>query len=379
MNTLTLALLLLAQAVDQAKVDAAIKKGIEHLRKAGSPESHQSCEHPFADSDELVLWTYVHAGVPEGGPEVQALLQKMLAAEPAKTYKVALQAMILEELDRVKHQHRIARCAQFLVDNQMKNGEWSYGDPTPFLTDVPTSGAPRKEVATSGRKPAKPVPGVRVKPAVKSRIVIQKRRDGRGEKGAAEGDNSNSQYAALGLRACHDAGIVIPPDVVQRALDAWGKSRRDDGWSYQHSKKRAYGSMTAGGLGSVVIYRYILNEPWMKDPEVQKGLRWMSDNFTVKENPFNENGPKHAGSTHYFLYGMERAGILYGTDRFGAHDWYAEGAGWLLETQRPDGSWATADAKGAQVTWDTCFAILFLRRATRPLIDVASEDGLRKR
>jgi hypothetical protein len=27
--------------------------------------------------------------------------------------------------------------------------------------------------------------------------------------------------------------------------------------------------------------------------------------------------------------------------------------------------------------WDTCFAILFLRRATRPLRDVASEDRKR--
>ncbi len=378
MNALVLALLI--QAVDPVQVDAAIKKGVEHLRKAGSPESHQSCEHPFADSDELVLWTFVHAGVPEGGPEVQALLQKMLGAELAKTYKVALQAMILEELDRVKHQPRIAQCAQFLVDNQMKSGEWSYGDPTPFLTDVPTAGTPRKEVATSGnRKPARTVPGVRTKPAVKSRIVIQKRRDGRGEKGEAEGDNSNSQYAALGLRACHDAGIVLPPEVAHRAIDAWEKSRRDNGWSYQYSKKRAYGSMTAGALGSLVIFRFILNEAWMKDPEVQKGLQWMADNFTVKENPFSENGPKHAASTHYFLYGMERAGILYGTDRFGAHDWYAEGARWLLETQRPDGSWLTADAKGGQGVWDTCFAILFLRRATRPLIDVASEDPGRKR
>ncbi|RPH50709.1 MAG: hypothetical protein EHM91_01780 [Planctomycetota bacterium] len=377
MNALTLAVFVLV-AQDQAKVDLAIKKGGEYLRKGISPESHQSCEHPFADSDELILWTYVHAGVPEEGPEIQALLQKMLGAELQKTYKVALQAMILEELDRVKHQHRIAECAQFLVDNQLKNGQWSYGDPTPFLKDVPTTGTPRKDVATSGKKAAKPVPGVRTKPVVKTRIVVTKRRDGWGENGAAEGDNSNSQYAALGLRACHDAGIVIPPEVAQMGLKAWEKTQRDGGWSYQLSKKQGYGSMTAGALGSMVIFHYILNEPWMKDTAIQNGLKWMADHFTVQENPDHANGPKHAASTHYFLYAMERAGILYGTETFGPHAWYSEGARWLLETQKGDGSWATSGAKGSTAVWDTCFAILFLRRATRPLTDVASEVRVRR-
>jgi hypothetical protein len=41
----------------------------------------------------------------------------------------------------------------------------------------------------------------------------------------------------------------------------------------------------------------------------------------------------------------------------------------LLEKQSGDGKWNN--------TVDTCFAILFLKRATRPL--VASEDGLRKK
>ncbi len=365
------------KAVDQVQVDAAIKKGVEYLRKAGSPESHQGCdEHPFADSDELILWTYTHAGVPEEAPEFQALLQKVLGAELTKTYKVALQAMILEELDRVKHQHRIAQCAQFLVDNQMKSGEWSYGDPTPFLKDVPTTGAPRKEVASGSKKPPKPTPGVRTKPPVRTRITVQKRRDGRGEKGSNEGDNSNSQYAALGLRACHDAGIVIPQEVAQQALKAWERSQRDGAWNYQRSKKQGYGSMTGGALGSMVIYHYILNEPWMKDPAIQNGLKWMAENFTVQENPSAANGPKHAATTHYYLYAMERLGILYGTETIGARSWYPEGARWLLETQRADGSWLTAKSKGTTEVWDTCFAILFLRRATRPLTDVASEDRI---
>jgi hypothetical protein len=65
-------------------------------------------------------------------------------------------------------------------------------------------------------------------------------------------------------------------------------------------------------------------------------------------------------------------------DSFGAHDWYHEGARVLVETQAADGSWGGAIASRGErrrrhpVQYG--LAILFLRRATRPLIDVASVD-----
>ena len=45
----------------------------------------------------------------------------------------------------------------------------------------------------------------------------------------------------------------------------------------------------------------------------------------------------------------------------------------LLDAQEADGSWGFKSDIDSPV-WDTCFAILFLRRATRPLNDVASVD-----
>jgi len=78
------------------------------------------------------------------------------------------------------------------------------------------------------------------------------------------------------------------------------------------------------------------------------------------------------GWQYYYLYALERAGIFVGTETLGAHEWYAEGAQYLLAQQKDDGSWLSKGADHA--IWDTCFAILFLRRATRPLTDVASTD-----
>jgi hypothetical protein len=83
----------------------------------------------------------------------------------------------------------------------------------------------------------------------------------------------------------------------------------------------------------------------------------------------------------YWLYAVERSGMLYGTENFGKHEWYIEGADWLLANQKPDGSWHNPDGHSGKVTnfpgaiGDTGFAILFLRRATRPLKDVVTGDS----
>ena len=81
---------------------------------------------------------------------------------------------------------------------------------------------------------------------------------------------------------------------------------------------------------------------------------------------------------YYFMYGLERAGMLYGTERMGKHWWYSEGAEELLRRQKPSGAWGGGFFP-RQVVIDTCFAILFLRRATEPLGRVASGDRKKRR
>ena len=85
--------------------------------------------------------------------------------------------------------------------------------------------------------------------------------------------------------------------------------------------------------------------------------------FSVEGNPGGE-----AGWHFYYLYGLERVGAFSGLETIGAHDWYAEGAAQLLKEQRDAGGWSNE----GRVVWppaplpiaNTCFALLFLRRAT---------------
>src|ERR1043166_2595642 len=195
--------------VDQSKIDKAIEHGIKYLM-ANNAAHMQRFSHANRQMQhtELVLWTYVHADVKESEANFQALLKDMLERKLEATYCVALQAMILEEIQRVKYQTRIWQCGQFLVDNQSAEGYWSYGDPTIYAEDppgTPTTGGQRKDVASGVGPAGKPKemdsplaaqPGMRQKPPVGKHLKVEKKRDG------AATDQSNSQYAALGLGAC---------------------------------------------------------------------------------------------------------------------------------------------------------------------------------
>jgi len=95
--------------------------------------------------------------------------------------------------------------------------------------------------------------------------------------GPADGDNSNSQYAALGLRACFESGVDIPEEVIVLAVKWWreaqhvdpkkdkngkeikqpvasGISGKVEGWNYKRQgtdERGPYHAMTAGGVASL--------------------------------------------------------------------------------------------------------------------------------
>ncbi|HZE96565.1 MAG TPA: hypothetical protein VE981_06040 [Planctomycetota bacterium] len=377
-------------AVDQAGVDKAIEKGLIFLKTSDSPKHH------VGDSDELKLLTFLEGGTPASDPVVQALVAKCSEAPLEKTYKVALLAMCLESLDRVKYQQKIAQCGQFLLDNIKPNGAFDYGEPTAFVNDVAYK-MPAKEVASGGGK-AKPVSlegDSKEKPKVLNKIKLTKKKDGPAERS----DNSNSQYAALGMRACFDAGIVFPKEWVEKCKQYWVSTQHPGekgaakdrpaiasggnsvpvgdprGWCYSDGQGSdcshggpPYSSMTAGAIGAVCIYDYILGKDWKKEKVVLDGMAWLDKNWSVKENlgpPETSKGDPH-GWLYYYLYAIERTGMLYDTALIGNHDWYLDGARELLGAQKADGSWDASSYK--HPTWDTCFAILFLKRATHRLV-----------
>ena len=65
----------------------------------------------------------------------------------------------------------------------------------------------------------------------------------------------------------------------------------------------------------------------------------------------------------YFLWSLERVGVLFNLPKIEDKDWYAWGAKALLAKQARDDSWAGSSYFGSSSIVDTCFALLFLKQA----------------
>ncbi|NJN14772.1 MAG: hypothetical protein HC813_03975 [Planctomycetes bacterium] len=121
-------------------------------------------------------------------------------------------------------------------------------------------------------------------------------------------------------------------------------------------------SMTSAGLCSLILceqalyasatYRRSYREKTRR--AMRDALAWLEEYYDVTENAFGS-----ARWLTYYLYNLERAGVMLDQRYIGTRDWYQEGAETLLPMQGHDGSFF-----GAGV--DTSLALLFLKRASVP-------------
>jgi prenyltransferase beta subunit len=198
-----------------------------------------------------------------------------------------------------------------------------------------------------------------------ARFLVANFDRGHGLWGYPEGnrDLSNSQYAILGLRAA--ARRDIRPagfrEVVHGCLSGILACQRGNGGFGYMPDRYASGSMTVAGLAMI---RWIQGE-LERHPGAGRDLAaakkaiplaeaWLEKHFSVEYNP--EGLARNVATWPYYLYGLERYAAFYERRRIADRDWYREGAEALLAAQKRDGSWGNLE--------DTCFAILFLEKAS---------------
>ncbi len=325
-------------AVTGEDVERAIRDGVRYLRNTQQEDGSWPGESGATELATLALLT---AGEPADDPQIGRAIEFIRRhhdpasfVDPHKTYTIGLQTMVFAAIDPLAYRHQIARNAEWLIATQLVSvnpgglahggiplGSWSYG-------------------REWGR--------------------VARNRTGRG-------DNSNTQYALLGLNAAGEAGVPIPAQVWLAARHHWEACQAPDGgWSYMAAQRKATPSMTTAGVSSLVITGARLSRGREAlvghtihdcghveaDIPLQRGIDWLGSNFTVKGNL-------------YYLYGLERAGRLTGLRFFGDHDWYREGAEELVQTQRRGvGAWN--EGYGPLVS--TSFALLFLAKGRAPVL-----------
>ncbi len=150
------------------------------------------------------------------------------------------------------------------------------------------------------------------------------------------------------------------------------------GWAYyppgvpgDHWKVTVNGSMTASAMAALFICKARLERtPRFErelrpkiDAALRSGAAWLAKHFAIDQNP---GGQYHH---YYYLYGLERAGVLGLIQSFGPHEWFDLGVEHLLKAQGKTGQWKAAQSTAGAVP-DTCFALLFLARGTTPVVEL---------
>jgi hypothetical protein len=179
-------------------------------------------------------------------------------------------------------------------------------------------------------------------------------------------DNSVSQFGVLGVWTAADAGLPVPETYWETVGEHWIQAQNTDGgWGYQDHNPST-GSMTAAGLASLFV---VLDQRYTERPReagglltaIELGLTWLGREY----GPENPRG--NADWRYYYMYGVERVGAASGHKYFRNQDWFRGIAAYLLEKQRPDGSWpGSGDYMSA--LRNTAFGLMALCHGRAPLL-----------
>ena len=308
-----------AQHIGIARINRSIELGVDYLLDTQLIDgSWPPYGHFVNGTSALAVYTLIKSGV---SPRSEAVLKGLAYLRQADrapgTYSAALELMALQAGEDPQDLTLIESIATRLMSGQRDNGMWSYN------------------MSGGGR-------------------------DG--------GDLSNTQYAALGLRAAAKSGITVPQQTWRALAQAVlsckegsggpASSSSAFGFGYSVGSNSASPSMTAAGVGTLAICQTYLS-PSDSERSLRKvvraidsGCRWLGKNWNLGTGQASMHN-------FYFLYGLERAGGLADREVFGEHGWYQEGAQRIVELQYDNGRWENHASPLVG-----CFALLFLRRAT---------------
>jgi hypothetical protein len=325
--------------VTREEVERSIRDGVRYLKEQQNKDGswNELDERTRTGVTSLVTLALLTAGEKPSTPEVHRALEflrKFGPDELGSTYAIGLQTMVYALAEPERDQLRIAANVNWLEQAQIQKGDrvpwpgsWSYSD-----TKRPTPG-----------------------------------------------DNSNTQYALLGLHAASEVGVPVKAQVWVLARQYWESAQKFDG-SFTYTPEGrgiSTASMTCAGISSLVIsgLRRYEGQEFVQNGEIhncgkggvnrnlQAGINWISEHFHVGQNL--GAGPIWK---FYYLYGLERAGRLTGMRFFGNHDWYRLGAEELVHEQQPFGGfWQGAAIENNRVL-ATSFALLFLAKGRAPVL-----------
>jgi hypothetical protein len=393
------------RAADAEAIQRAVDRGVEYLKRLQKEDGTWPRREMGATA--LAGLTLLECGVAADDPAVQKAAAKVREASinETATYSLSLALMFLDRLGDPRDVPFLESLTVKLLAGQNASGGWSYTCPALSGGEVnrlTTVLKQRNELVATKELPR---PGQRrdvtdLPREIQEQLDRINRGEGAGKPGAAPqggmGDNSNTQFAIMALWMGHRHGVPVEKALAR--VDARFRSTQlpDGGWNYQPTRVTAppvvpvhqpgvdsplatssagnasATAMTCAGLLGLALASGSANEgaaergkrPLLdpgKDPIIKNGLLALGATLDIAvadgKVPVVNNHTNTKG--YYILWSLERMAVAYGLDTIGNKNWYDWGANVLLHNQQADGGWVGEHDGGC----DTCFALLFLKKA----------------
>ena len=383
-----------------ANIQRAIDRGVAYLKSIQStqdgmwhyiPPGGISFEQNIG-ATALAGLTLLECDVPPSDPAVQkaAEVVRHNSISCGYTYAISLAIMFLDRLDEEADVPLIQSMSIRLLAGQTAHGGWTYTCPAPQGDEVRrlTDLVQKRNELKGGRempKKKKLEDGANIELPKEIKDQLNKLRppgavNFQGQmagNGAAsqdallglsrvEGDNSNTQFAALALWVARRSGMPVEEALARIERRFRRAQHQDGGWTYLNTTSPVPGTwsfppaMTCAGLIGLAVGQGVgkNNKDLNKDPNVMAGFTNLANHLQSLGNVTSLTGQKDKG--FYFLWSLERMAEVYGLKMIGKTDWYRWASGVLLNSQWPDGGFRGEYANGGV---DTCFALLVLSRA----------------
>jgi hypothetical protein len=393
------------KAGDDQSIDRAVQKGVANLRTLQAPDGTWTYQAHAMGPTALVGLTMLECGVPKDDPAIRRALDYVREAATGgesapganQTYDISLAILFLDRLGSTRDDQVIESLTVRLLGGQNAQGGWSYicptinPDETKRLRDslLHTSDQPRD---AKKRTSMEALPK-EIKAQIRQIEIAQPE----GSPGGL-GDNSNTQFATLGLWVGRRHGLPVEKALARIEKRYRATQNPDGGWGYVvglgNTSKDTM--ICAGLLGLAAAYGYALEKETgltekerkklpkqpndvTHDRAVRAGLialgtvigppiEPLADGQVNPGNLLNLNPAQRAilqnatiqPVNYYLMWSIERVAMAFDLQKIGNKDWYRWGSTLLLMQQQPDGGWHGQYPEGGI---DTCFALLFLRRS----------------
>jgi len=282
--------------------------------------------------DCLVTTTALSLGVKANAGELAGAIKSAIAQKPTTVYARAIRLMACTRLGAAKPGALIEADAEFLQARQSAIGGWGYGLGHP----------------TMQRRPKWT-------------------------------DMCNTTFAVLALSDAAGAGEKIKPEVWKKAAVYLAKVQNPDGgWGYEPAggsglrlRGNSFGSMTAAGVAAMSAVKAKLapdNPDLAKYTEsIAKGRKWLAGNYDLAKIPKWGWG-EVSYWPYFYLYMLSRVAVESGSAQIGDHAWQGELLGNLVARQGVDGAWRVGGKVSSNDVVHTCFALLALANARKPVL-----------